>query len=975
MRNQSFLRSYRLIGRHLSLASCLLLPLAVSSPLKAVVEAGNFPLVAGGEAADFYLAENDWMVARIAVTDLVEDVERVTGVRPRFHHEPESLGSRAVLIGTIGRSPVIDRLIEAGKLDVEDVVGQWETFVIATLKNPLPGIEQALVVAGSDRRGTAYGAYELSRRIGVSPWYWWADVTPERRAELSLPLERIKVGPPAVKYRGIFINDEMWGLRPWAEGTYAPEEGKGIGPKTHARIFELLLRLRANHLWPAMHLHTIPFNTYEANKQVADDYAIVMGSSHIEPMLRNSFPYAEWDREGGGEWNYFTNREAIYDFWERRIMANGQYENVYTLGMRGQDDEAMVGGDSTQAKIDILERIFTDQREILTRHIDPEPSKIPQVFIPYTEVLNLYDAGMEVPEDVTICWPEDNFGFIRRLPTQSELSRPGGHGIYYHIQWINGATTAYPWLNTMPPALIATEMFKAYEYGADRLWMLNVGDIKPGEIGMEFFLDLAWAPEAFADNDVRGWLRDWAARDLDQGFADEIADIMMTYFQLGFTRRPEHLLQFTMGEPLEFSWFTHEHFGDEASQRLSRYAAIAERAEAIYAQIPDSRKAAFYQLVLYPVKASSLMNHKIIHADKSMRDGGHGRATALVHAKLARAAADEIRAMDHHYNYELTGVGDKWRYMMTSAAGPWGRQRHQFEMPPLSEFAGGGPPALEVVPEGGESGLLADLSIYTQGERFIDLYNQGRGEITWEATASHDWLRVVPSSGRFVAGQRLAVTIDWEALPADPSAAEIHFISSAGEATVAVPVFAPPAPARDAVQGYVESHGYVAIEAEHYSRRIDRDGAGWRTVGGLGRSGDSVTVMPSTRGAVPLDEVEAASPALEYDLHLFSNGEFELHLDCLPTHPVSPASGYRLAVSLNDGAPFFPEEVKMSRRERLCSNLRRWQTTLKIEEPGQHRLKVWMVDPGVILDRITLYTAPIAESYLGPPESFRGKFP
>lgn len=932
----------------------------------------RFTLVAEGKAVSVLVAESDWKVAKIAAADLVEDVERVTGVKPALYQDAAKLGSRAVLIGTLGRSPVIDGLVDSGKLEVSDLTGQWESFAISMIKEPLPGVERALVIVGSDRRGTAYGAYELSRRIGVSPWNWWADVNPEKQEELAVSTERIKVGPPAVRYRGIFINDEMWGLRPWAEGTYAPDEGKGIGPKTHARIFELLLRLRANYLWPAMHLHTIPFNTYEANKQVADDYAIVMGSSHIEPMLRNSFPYAEWDREGGGEWNYFTNRDEIYKFWERRIRANGQFENVYTLGMRGQDDEAMEGGHTQQEKIDILEKIFADQREILTRHIDPDPSKIPQVFIPYTEVLYLYDAGMEVPDDVTICWPEDNFGFIRRLPGKEELSRAGGHGIYYHIQWLNGATTAYTWLNTMPPALIMSEMLKAYDYGADRLWVLNVGDIKPGEIGMEFFLDLAWDPEKLRKDGVEKWLRQWAARDLDPRYAGEIADIMLEYYELGFTRRPEHLLQQMGPNPMEFSWFSHEHFGDEASHRLARYAEIEKRAEALYSKMPEHRKAAFFQLVLYPVKACSRMNHKIIHADKSLYHAARGRATAQTHAGMARAAAEAIQEMDHHYNHELTGVGDKWRYMMTSTPGPWGRQRHQFEMPPVSDFAGGGPPALEVAPEGGAAGELADFSIYTQGERFIDLFNLGRGEITWQAKASQPWLTVEPSSGRLVDGQRLAVRVDWEAFSGLSQEAAIIFTSNAGDAVVKVPVFAPDSSDRDRIEGYVESHGYVSMEAEHFTRRVDRGGVGWRVIKDLGRSGDAVTVLPPTVESVTgTEEIISSSPVLEFDMHLFSAGEFELHLDCLPTHPVSPDHGYRLAVSLNGGAPFVPEEKKVSKYVRWRTNLRRWTASIPIDEPGKHTLKIWMVDPGVVLDRITLYTEEAVDSYLGPPESHR----
>jgi len=487
---------------------------------------GWFPLVHQREAADICVGDDDWKVAQLAAADLALDVERVTGRRPALKYTVAGLSAHAVLVGTIGRSRVIDDLIKTGRLDVTDIRGQWESCIIATITDPLPGVTQGLIIAGSDRRGTAYGVYELSRRIGVSPWYWWADVTPAHRDALHVSPERVKVDPPAVKYRGIFINDEMWGIRPWAAENFAPDEGLGLGPKTYAKIFELLLRLRANYLWPAMHVRTTPFNCYPENKVVADDYAIVMGSSHIEPMLRNNIAGAEWDREGGGEWNYQTNAAAIRDYWGRRLEANGKYENVYTLGMRGKDDEPMKGGTTVREKITLMEQIFADQRNLLARYVNPDPTKVPQVFIPYTEVLGLYDSGMKVPDDAIICWPDDNFGYIRRLPTPAEQSRPGGSGIYYHIQWLNGATTAYTWLNTTPPALIWEEMNKAWEYGAKKLWVLNVGDIKPGEIGMEFLLDMAWNPERWRRDNIRSFLEQWAARDLDARLAREIAAIL-----------------------------------------------------------------------------------------------------------------------------------------------------------------------------------------------------------------------------------------------------------------------------------------------------------------------------------------------------------------------------------------------------------------------------------------------------------------
>lgn len=935
--------------------------------------AGRFALVDKMAAADVFVEEDDWKVARIAASDFTLDVERVTGIKPRLKQETSGLSGRSVLIGTIGRSAVIDRLVASGLLDVTGIKGQWESFVIATVRNPLPGVEHGLVIAGSDRRGTAYGVYELSKRIGVSPWYWWADVTPVRMEELHVSTDRLSVGPPAVKYRGIFINDEMWGIRPWAQGNHAPEEGKGIGPKTHARIFELLLRLRANYLWPAMHLHTNPFNSYPENKQVADDHAIIMGSSHIEPMLRNNMIGAEWDREGGGDWNYQTNGAEIRRYWERRIIENGKFENIYTIGIRGKDDEPMYGNLSQSEQISLLERVFRDQRGLLSRHVNPDPSRVPQVFIPYTEVLGLYDAGLKVPDDVIICWPDDNFGYIRRLPNEQERKRPGGSGVYYHIQWINGATSAYPWLNTMPLTLMAAEMTKAWEYGADRLWVLNVGDIKPGELGMDFFLDMACNPGRRKPEAVRDYLIEWATRDLDAKHAADIADIMMEYFQLGFTRRPEHLVQFKKGQALQYSWFSHDLHNDEAGRRLERYATIARRARAIYESLPKERADAFFQLVLYPVECASLMNEKIIRADLSMRHAADGRATAREHAFGARAAAERIIGLTQHYNEGLLTAGGKWRHMMTWSPGPWGNQRHQFEMPPLSDYDGVGPPNLQVAPEGGNNDVLADLNVFTQGRRFVDLSNTGKGTIRWKATASKPWLELDIPQGEFTTGQRIWVSVDWQAVSSDANTSEsIVFESNGGSARITVPLFKPDHPSRDEITGHVESHGVVSMEAEHFARRIDRDGASWRVIPGLGRSGDAVMVFPTlVPGRADAAGITNHNPAMEYDMYLFRSGDFELHVDCLPTHSVAPGRGARVAVSMDHGEPVILSQQADDIPTGTLANLRRWTTRMRIDTPGRHTLTVWMVDPGVIVDRIALHTQKPGYSYLGPPESYR----
>jgi len=364
------------------------------------------------------------------------------------------------------------------------------------------------------------------------------------------------------------------------------------------------------------------------------------------------------------------------------------------------------------------------------------------------------------------------------------------------------------------------------------------------------------------------------------------------------------------------------------------------------------------------------MNQKIIYADKSTRHAAAGRACAAEYAAKARAAAARIIELTEHYNTGLLTAGDKWNHMMSWAPGPWGGQRHQFEMPPLSDFAGLGPPALDMALEGGRRNLLADLSIYTQGRRFIDLFNTGKGTIRWKATTSHPWVKLNQVQGQFTTEQRLWVSIDWEALPRGREvSATINFESNGGQRQVVVPVFNPAEPARDTVTGFVESHGHVSMEAEHFSRRRDRNGAAWQVIAGLGRSGDSVAVFPATvpSRTEPAD-IRTHSPALEYDFHLFNTGELQLDLDCLPTHPVGPGRGVRLAISIDDQPPQILDERYPAD---VLTNLRRCTTTVSIDRPGRHTLTVWMVDPGVVIDRIVLYTDEPKESYLGPPASYR----
>jgi hypothetical protein len=395
-----------------------------------------------------------------------------------------------VVIGTLGYNRAIDGLVARGRLSVSGLAGAWESFVIATVDRPWPGVDQALVIVGSDRRGTAYGAYELARAIGVSPWAWWADLPPRHRDALWLEAGLHRFGPPSVKYRGIFLNDEDWGLYPWAAQTYDPAYGN-IGPRTYQRVFELMLRLKANTLWPAMHKTTRAFNADPANARLADSYGIVMGSSHAEAMLRNNV--GEW-QDDPARFNYATNRAGVRAYWDERARINAGYESLWTVGLRGLHDTGMVGAPTMAARQALLDQAIADQRAILDAHVPGGAARAGQIFVPYKEVLDIYRAGIHVPDNVTIVWPDDNFGYIRQFPSPAEAARSGGAGVYYHLSYL-GYPLAYLWLYTTPPALVQEEMLRAYDAGARQLWMVNVGDIKPAEIGISHFLDLAWDVE------------------------------------------------------------------------------------------------------------------------------------------------------------------------------------------------------------------------------------------------------------------------------------------------------------------------------------------------------------------------------------------------------------------------------------------------------------------------------------------------
>jgi hypothetical protein len=933
---------------------------------------GDFRLAGPWGTADIVIDPADHAVTIIAARDLASDIEKVTGKKPRIIHKVEGARKRVVIIGSLDKSRTVAGLAERDMPGLSEIRGKWESFVMQTVEGPFSGVDKALVIAGSDRRGTAFGVYELSQQIGMSPWSWWADAAPDKREELIIKGGRYRQGPPSVKYRGIFINDEDFGIQPWAAKTFEPETGD-MGPKTYARVFELLLRLKANHLWPAMHKCTHAFNYYPENKKVAHKYAIVMGSSHCEQMLRNNVD--EWERDGKGLWAYQLNRKNILSYWEERVRENGKYENIYTLGMRAIHDSPMYafGGERTRTKL--LENIIRDQRKLLTKHVNRDVTEVPQVLCLYNEVLDYYRQGLEVPDDVTIMFADDNHGYIRHLPGPEDRSREGGSGVYYHVSYW-GPPQDYLWLATTPPGLVREEMTKAYRLGAKRTWMLNVGDIKPAEILTEFFLQMAWDVDRWDRNSQKEYLREFAAREFGGLFADDIAAIMDAYYLLNYQRKPSHMGFNMIGEkfsPVQDPEFSHFHYGDEAEKRVAAFRKIESRAAAIYEKLPDHKRNAFYQLVLYPVRCSYYLNEKIIYAHKSRVYARQGRTVANRLARLAREDHQGIIRETDYYNNRMKG--GKWKSMMTYDP----KELPVFDMPDTGRVKPMEQPRLGVIPQGSEeplknNGELPGLLRYTRKSYFIDLFNKGEGTIKWGAQADKPWLKLDRSSGEFAKQQRIWVSADYEAAPTGTPSANISISGAGSDFIVKAPVINPLKKLEPGTV-FVQDNGVISMNAEHYNVKHEGRKSSFRKVTGMGRTGVAMAVRPFD--AMSIKDASRSyeyAPSLEYLVHVTKPGEARVIVQVAPTHAVTKGRRLATAVALDGGAPEIIEYdsgsyfLGYSWSKDVLNAARTGEARMYFPK-GLHSLYVFGIDPSVVVDKIIVDFGGMKGAYLGPPET------
>ena len=678
-----------------SLVLCLLFIACADKPVNYLEVSdmqteGSFCL---SDAVVVYDSADGKTVARIASL-FADDIKRVTGkeTEPRTSLE----GKRVVVLGTLQGCGFIREMVAAGKLDVAQIENGCEQFVIRQVPNPVDGVDEALVIAATDRRGVAYGAFSISEKMGVSPFYWWTDVPVSKKENVYVKTNYAS-DAPSVRYRGVFLNDEDWGLKPWATNTFEPEVGD-IGPKTYAKVCELILRLKGNMVAPAMHTCTGPFYSHADNKVVADEYGIMITTSHCEPLLFNNASLQEWDKSVDGEWDYSKNKDAILAKLEARIKEAAQYENVYTLAMRGLHDEGMRGNMSEDEKVKILAAAISDQRNILKKYIDKPLEDIPQIFVPYKEALDLYEKGLQVPDEVTLVWVDDNYGYMKRVSNPEEQKRKGGAGVYYHTSYL-GTPHDYLWLNTTPPVLMYYELKKAFDTGADRYWLLNVGDIKPMELAMKTFFDMAWSFKTYDIESINHHQSRFMAGIFGSDYENELQSLFDEYYRLAWIRKPEY-----MGWEREWDAVPERNelgttdFSfdkrNEARQRLADYQAISDKAAALCMRFPESLRPSFFEMFGYPVMAAYQMNRKFLLAQLNKEELVKGNAAGANWAAMqAQIAFDSIQSLNNHFNSML---GGKWRGMMSVPPGFCAKYQN---MPEVSLVKGIAPVAVDILPQ------------------------------------------------------------------------------------------------------------------------------------------------------------------------------------------------------------------------------------------------------------------------------------
>jgi Glycosyl hydrolase family 115/Gylcosyl hydrolase family 115 C-terminal domain len=832
-------------------------------------------------AATIYVDSNDFALVKKSVKLLQQDVELLTGKKISIIHRVDKPYSNLIVIGSITQSAFVKELQQKKLINTSAMSNKWEAYQIQTVdagKVFMPS-GQFLIITGSDRRGTAYGVFELSKQLGVSPWYWWADVPVMKQTNLYINTTAKITDAPKVKYRGIFINDEAPCLSNWSK-----EKFGGFNHLFYEKVFELMLRQKANYLWPAMWGNAF-YDDDSLNIKSADEYGIVIGTSHHEPLMR---AHDEWRRYGNKQkWNYDSTEAGLKEFW-RGGMQRATNEKIVSVGMRGDGDEPM----SRETATALLERIVKDQRQIIEDVTKKPASETPQLWALYKEVQDYYDKGMRVPDDVTLLLCDDNWGNLRKLPKPTDAPRKGGYGIYYHFDYVGGPRN-YKWVNTNSIPRVWEQMHLAYEHNVKDIWIVNVGDIKPMEYPISFFLDYAWNPDKIGATDLQKYAEQWSAAQFGAAYAKDIADIISKYSKYNSRRKPELLDENT------YSLDNYGEFGTVAAY----YNQLAIKADVIRKKLPEDYQAAYYQLVLFPVKACANLNDMYFNVAQNRLFSQQGSKVANVFADAAKELYLRDSLLTKSYHQLNAG---KWNHMM--------RQTHIgyriWQEPRVNSM-----PVVKYIVSDSVTSGVTNANITTDNHTHEE-----------EAVANTTFVNTLTKN-------------------------------NTGKSTV-----------------IYEHNKYISIEAAHFTRAVTTPGINWQLLPDHGRTGDAVTAFPVT---APEQKPAGNTPHLEYEFYTMSNGAFTVNAYFSPTlNFYNSENGLQYAISIDNETP---QIISINKEDKnsISGIWNKWvgeniiikKSEHKILTEGKHTIKYWMVNSGVVLQKLVLDFGGVKPSYLGPPET------
>ncbi|MDR1701023.1 MAG: glycosyl hydrolase 115 family protein, partial [Lachnoclostridium sp.] len=975
-------------------------PVVISSPtLMPSSEPGEFLIASNKQSVPMYLDSSgeDYEGLKLVADCFVDDIKLISDADMEIQTDLSQVENNPIIAGSIGNNDVIDRLISEEKLDVEEINGKWETYKIAIVDSPAEGVDKALVIAGSDKRGTIYGIFHVSELMGVSPWVYWADVMPEKKDYISLTDSDLSYTSkePSVKYRGIFLNDEEPSLGTWATNFFKKSKGGKFNEYFYEHVFQLILRLKGNYMWPAMWSSAFNIEGSEstiASAELANKYGIIMGTSHHEPMMR---AHQEWSRNkskyGTAEWNYETNKEGLQQFFREGVQRNAGYENVITVGMRGDGDAPMLPeGSTVKENISLLKEIITDQKQILK---DNNLEDSPTVIALYKEVEDYWYGDQDTSglkdwdglEDTIALLAEDNYGYLRTLPTEANKNRSGGWGMYYHFDY-NGAPVSYQWIQTLQLQKIWEQMTMAYDYGAKDMWIVNVGDLKPMESAISYFMDMAWDFEQWGttnidspENYTEQWVQEQFGKYTGQQGLEDLSEILSEYLKINGSRRPEKVTAST---------YSIDNY-NEAMDMLSRVEKLIALADKYKKELPEEAQAAYYQLIYYPAVAAANINRMQIYSGLNKSYADKNLANANIYAVLLEESIQFDKELEQTYNKNMPGgIGNKWDGMMAQA-----RNALHVGYPSWEPKGAYPKPTYIEVPESASMAvqLQGDTKVYKNGSAdlqaftninnemyTVNVINGGGTPFDYAAQTSHDWIKLTKTSGTVSTQDTIGVQIDFSKISAD-STGTVTLIGNRRTVTINITAKVVSVSGLDPMT-FVEAHDYISIEAAHYADVKEGTGnAQWKEIKNYGKTLSTLKVFPTTGGFANTED----APYLEYKVQVNTAGNYTMQTYAVPSNNVDRDNvKKRFGVSVDGGTAAVEDFISSTYiagtwRDSLWSNgvtngIHTKTTDLGNLEKGVHTIRIYAMDASLALQKIVLHPTDKAlkSSYFGPPESY-----